>query len=365
MENKNHICLALRRKEQENSGSTLVSIVVPIYNAALTIVKCVKSLTSQTFCDIEILLVNNGSTDNSLEICKKIAESDSRIKVIDHYEKGVSAARNRGIEESSGDYVMFVDADDWIDANVCEVFANLNSANNYDLFCFSAQYHKKGKTTDSFLYERNIEIFSPVQKEDFQIKILSPQAPILEYKVNTRFAGSACGKFYRREILQKKNLFFATETIISEDCLFNTLASDYFQRIGYTKDCFYHYEQHCDSAQNRYRPNSDKYFGYVTSQIQKWLVENKKNTNFIDAANCLFVHYLFGTLKEDLLHKENGLSLNQRIVSLNVFLSKESNLALLKIINPDYFSLSEKILILLLKKKLCSLIIFLLWIYMR
>ena len=121
----------------------LVSVVVPVYNAARTLKKCVDSLTSQIFDDVEILLINNGSTDNSLDVCKEIAGKDSRIKVIDTSEKGVSAARNRGIELATGEFVTFVDADDWIDPDVCKLFADLNAKHNYDLL-FGA-ISKKGK----------------------------------------------------------------------------------------------------------------------------------------------------------------------------------------------------------------------------
>ena len=208
--------------------SPFISIVVPVYNAAQTLEKCVSSLTSQSYRNIEILLVNNGSTDCSLEVCKDLATKDSRVKVIDHFEKGVSTARNRGIDESAGDYVMFVDADDWIDSDVCDFFVKQNAEYDYDLFCFSAQYRKNRNTVKTFLFEHNEDLLSLEQKDQLQIKVLSPQAPVLDYKVNTRFAGSACGKFYKCKILQKNNLRFAIETTISEDCLFNTLALDYF-----------------------------------------------------------------------------------------------------------------------------------------
>ena len=340
----------------------LISIVVPVYNAAQTLEKCVGSLISQSFKNIEILLINNGSTDRSLEICRELATKDSRIKAIDHFEKGVSTARNRGIDESIGKYVMFVDADDWIDNDACEIFAKRNAENNYDLFCFSAQYRKKGRSVKTFLFENSVDLLNMEQKAQLQIKVLSPQAPVLDYKVNTRFTGSACGKFYKREILQKNNLRFATETIISEDCLFNTLAIDCFHRIGYTKDCFYYYEQHGDSAQNRYRPNSDKYFGFVINRIQRWLVETHKDLKFIDAANCLFVHYLFGMLKEDVFHRENDISLTQRCKALESLLSKKDHQVILQNVNEDYFSILEKILIFMMKKKFCWLTTLLLWI---
>jgi glycosyltransferase involved in cell wall biosynthesis len=329
----------------------LVSIVIPVYNAARTIEKCVESLILQTFNDIEILLVNNGSTDNSLDVCQKLVEKDSRIKIINIAEKGVSVARNKGLEAASGKYISFVDADDWIDSNVCELFANLNAEHDYELFCYSAQYHKKKKTTISYLFNKDIELLSQNQKEELQIKVFAPQAPIFSYKMNTRFAGSACGKFYKREILLKNNLRFSTETIISEDVLFNTLSLDYFHRIGYTKQCFYHYEQSEDSAQNRYRPNSDKYFIFIIEKIQEWLRNTAKDQRFVDAANCLFVHYLFGILKEDLFHRDNKLRNEERKKILNQIFANKSLSKTLQNANTKFFSFPEKTLMFLLKRK--------------
>ena len=239
-----------------NTKVPLISFVVPVYNAERTLYDCVCSITNQSFGDIEIILVNNCSTDESLWKCKELAKTDGRIRVVDVVEKGVSAARNRGIELAAGEFVTFVDADDWIDSNVCEMFVNSNAKCNYDLFCYSAQYHKRKKIIKSFLFAENIQQLSEDQREELQIKVFAPNAPYFEYKTNTRFAGSVWGKFYKRKILLKNNLRFARETIVSEDVLFNTLALDYFHRIGYTKDCFYHYIQQSDSAQNRYRPNN-------------------------------------------------------------------------------------------------------------
>lgn len=341
----------------------LISFVVPVYNAERTLHDCVRSLIKQTFGNIEIILVNNCSTDESLGKCNELAKEDERVKVVDIAEKGVSVARNKGIEVASGEFVTFVDADDWVDPNVCELFADLNAKYDYDLFCYSAQYHKKGKVTTTYLFDKDVELLSQNQKEEFQIKVFAPHAPYFKYKTNTRFAGSAWGKFYKREKLQKNNLRFATETIISEDVLFNTLSLDYFHRIGYTKQCFYHYEQSEDSAQNRYRPNSDKYFIFIVEKIQEWLRKTKKSQHFVDAANCLFVHYLFGVLKEDLCHKDNRLSYAERKKAFKHVLSKGELWFPLVEVNNNFFSFPERMLVWLLKKKQFDITFFLMKLF--
>ena len=337
----------------------LVSIIVPIHNAALTLAKCVKSLTSQTFKNIEILLINNGSTDDSWSLCLELASKDSRIKVIDHFDQGVSSARNRGILKSAGEYVMFVDADDWMDDNVCELFANENRLHNYDLFCYSAQYHKENSSLKSFLFPKNVQLLSETQKEELQIKVFAPNAPCFGYKTNTRFLGSVWGKFYKRDVLIKHKLRFSPETIVSEDVLFNTLALDYFDRIGYTRECFYHYVQQTNSAQNRYRPHSAKYFAFIINEIQSWLLKIKKNSFFVDAANSLFVHYLFGILKEDVFHKDNPDSNEEKKHKLEEVLSMEEFWGPLNNLNKRYFSWPELVLIWLLQKNRIDVITFL------
>lgn len=98
-----------------------ISIIVPVYNSALWLEKCVHSLINQSHTNIEIILINDGSTDESGIICDKFAQKDNRIKVIHQENQGVSRARNTGIVNSSGHYIQFVDSDDWIESETCEV----------------------------------------------------------------------------------------------------------------------------------------------------------------------------------------------------------------------------------------------------
>lgn len=99
----------------------LVSIIIPIYNAEAYIPRCVDSILAQTFADFELLLVNDGSSDGSLEICHQYANKDSRVRVLDKPNGGVSSARNLGLESATTEWVMFADADDWIEPNTLEL----------------------------------------------------------------------------------------------------------------------------------------------------------------------------------------------------------------------------------------------------
>ena len=98
----------------------LVSVVIPVYNAEKYIHKCIDGILSQTYHNTEIILVDDGSADNSLSICKEYAQKDSRIRVFSKENGGVSSARNMGMDEATGCYLMFLDSDDWLENDTIE-----------------------------------------------------------------------------------------------------------------------------------------------------------------------------------------------------------------------------------------------------
>ena len=117
--------------------SELITIIVPVYNVEDYLPRCIESLILQKYSNIEILLINDGSLDNSLEICRKYAEKDIRIKVFDKVNGGVSSARNVGLENASGKYVMFVDSDDYVSKDYCQNLYNIISDSDLDVVCTS------------------------------------------------------------------------------------------------------------------------------------------------------------------------------------------------------------------------------------
>ena len=98
-----------------------VSVIIPIYNAEKFLSLCLESIINQTYKNLEIVLVNDGSLDNSIEICRQYAERDNRIKIIDDKNRGVSYARNKGIEKATGQYILFIDSDDIVKKNYIDI----------------------------------------------------------------------------------------------------------------------------------------------------------------------------------------------------------------------------------------------------
>ena len=128
-----------------------VSIVVPVYNAEKYLPKCIDSILNQTFKNFELILVNDGSKDNSLIICEDYKVSDRRIKVINKKNEGVSIARNIGINSAKGKYIMFIDSDDWIESNMVEKM--YDAIQNSDIAICGSKTVEKNKIIDSTLYQ--------------------------------------------------------------------------------------------------------------------------------------------------------------------------------------------------------------------
>ena len=150
----------------------LISIIVPIYNAALTLKRCIDSIRNQTFSHLEIILVNDGSTDNSLDICNSYKVTDNRITVIDKINSGVSEARNDGIRKSSGKYLLFVDADDYIDLDYVETLYSKLSQYKVDIVVSNAiNFNSSGvlKSIDTVKHDtvlNNFEMFKELFSEE-------------------------------------------------------------------------------------------------------------------------------------------------------------------------------------------------------
>lgn len=334
----------------------LVSFVVPVYNAAITLNDCVKSLLTQSFADLEVIVVDDGSKDDSLKVANRIAASDSRVRVFHQENAGVSVARNRGVEEASGVYVSFVDADDWIESNACEIFSDNLKYYNYDLFCFSAVFHKGYKKTISKLFDDDISLLNESQREELHLKMMTPWAQNFEYNVNSRLAGMSWGKFYKTEILKNQCTSFKPGIKISEDTLFLILNFEKFNKIGYTTKTFYHYLFGENSAANGFRPDSEYQFSSIVTIINEWLYEKKLGARYRECANTLFIHYVFGILREYVFHKKNKKRLYEKMLSLDRILLSDPFSNALKNANRKYFSVSEWILVLLLKNKMYRII---------
>ena len=206
-----------------------ISIVIPIYNVEQYLRECIDSVIKQTYENLEIILVNDGSKDNSLNICKEYLDKDKRIRIIDQKNAGLSAARNVGLEASTGEYVMFIDSDDYMDLNACKVLYNAIEGTDYEFVSANFVF------TDSN--------GKPWKKPKFSNKFKNKELTIKNYRESFYFINAPVwNKIFKREYLIENNLRFEVG-LYAEDAIFTTLLYLKAQKAYYIKDVVYYYRQ--------------------------------------------------------------------------------------------------------------------------
>ncbi|MGL5150605.1 MAG: glycosyltransferase family 2 protein [Clostridium sp.] len=202
-----------------------ISIIVPVYKVELYLEKCIDSILNQTFKDFELILVDDGSPDRCGEICDEYAKKDNRIKVIHKENGGLSSARNAGLDIAKGEYIGFVDSDDWIEVNMYEVLYNLCCDNDADIVSCKALNLYEGKDIVKRFNEK-------------KIKLYEGKINILDAHYNREFNFSLCTKLIKTKKINKLRF---KEGMISEDVIFMIKLYNQIERLVYTTEQKYIY----------------------------------------------------------------------------------------------------------------------------
>lgn len=187
----------------------LISIIVPFYNQEQYLERCINSILNQTYKNLQIILIDDGSTDSSFSICENYKLSDNRIILIKQNNQGVSSARNKGLSLATGDFITFVDGDDWIDINTYEKAIHCYKTTNADVICWGVKCIKDNKVV--LIQNRATSLFS--------------QNPILELSEIPNYR-SIWNKLIKKEIALRnsfmENIFFGEDTLYLIDCLLSS-----------------------------------------------------------------------------------------------------------------------------------------------
>lgn len=253
-----------------------VSIIVPIYNVEKYFDRCIKSIINQTLKNIEIILVDDGSPDLCPQKCDEAAKYDSRIKVIHKKNEGLGFARNSGLDIATGEYVYFVDSDDYLDTKAAETLYKTAVKENLDV-CFAGiiSEDERGKQKRDVPHYAGT-IFKQPQIVNIVLAGMLGAEPTAKRDTNLRM--SAWQGIYRRVWLNKNNLRFPSERqFISEDIIFHLDALPKAKNLGYIKDClFYHIIDNPTSLTHKYNPERFKKCCIL------YLEEKRKVSQFAD-----------------------------------------------------------------------------------
>jgi glycosyltransferase involved in cell wall biosynthesis len=300
--------------------NTKVSIIVPIYNAEKHLRECLDSLINQTLKEIQIILINDGSTDDSKKIILEYVERDSRIVFIDSANEGVSAARNQGIEKSSGRYLGFVDADDYIVPGMYErLFEIAQEDKSSVVICNATNAEEKGESG------KRLEL----EDETF---LIGDKVPVLLNFLRFKYDSANWNKLYSSEIIKQYNLKFDSRLAIWEDLLFNLKFIGYADKITTVSEALYYYREHDTSViANSKLLLSEQYNRFYDSYISfcnKNLFLAEKET-FIKERGESCILNLFALLKLRMRMKNKFFTLS------NQFGNE------LKVLNPEIYAKSK------------------------
>lgn len=249
-----------------------ISIIVPIYNSEKFLDDCIKSLINQSYSNIEIILINDGSTDNSLSICEKYKQSDSRIIVKSIENSGVSIARNIGLNMMTGDYVTFVDSDDWIEPHTIKLALNNICVEDAEIAIWSYFKNYEHKEIELSLVPGASRMFS----NDSDKEILYLKSIYAHYNRTTKTedvpVGTVMCKLYKVDFIRRNKLKFNPKLIRSEDVIFAINAFKLADKIIYFDESLYHYRINSNSMSFgfKYISDTETPFNLLIDELNKF-----------------------------------------------------------------------------------------------
>lgn len=228
----------------------LITIVIPIYKVNINYLKkCLTSVKKQTYKNIEILIILDGSPTKIIDYCKKYIKNDNRFKLISRKNKGVSFTRNEGIKKAKGKWITFIDADDWIEPNMCELFiSNIKKYKNKDFVMFRNFINSKEEKEILYSITKDCSIDEKFKRKLFQSTY------------GTKYASFPCCEavwknFYNIEFLKNNNIEFDNDIKIGEDLLFNYKVWNVSKEGYFINKGVYHYRKNNESAMNENSKN--------------------------------------------------------------------------------------------------------------
>lgn len=246
-----------------------ISIIMPTYNSSKTVLDAIKSVLNQSYKNLELLIVDDGSEDDTVNLVKSI--NDTRIKLFIQPNSGAGKARNLGIKEAEGDYVLFCDSDDYLDEKILEEFTNVENVTDYDVILFRTQ---KVSQNGEVLVDNKMNSFD-FSDDDKKLLIESIYNKFLKFNQLFGFDG-VCGKFINREFLIHNNIFFPESIVRFEDACFCKKVFENSSKMKYVDKLGYYYIQNTDSICHRYNPDAVNMF----FDALKVLSDGRTDNNF-------------------------------------------------------------------------------------
>lgn len=250
-----------------------VSIIVPVYNVENYLERCINSLRNQSITDIEIILVDDSSTDSSLEICNKAATEDSRIKVIHKVNEGAGKARNAGLEVATGEYIGFVDSDDFVGADMYKTLCEKADKYGSDLvlsgivFVDGNMFSQTGECVCKTYFNTDTQFETEESLKKLRMGIVGATPEDVD---DSRYGMGTVKNLFRNEIIKKNNIVYQSERdTFSEDAMFMIDYIAHIKKATGIPEAFYNYCRHENSVSKSYKENRLEKCLIFVSEVEK------------------------------------------------------------------------------------------------
>lgn len=326
-----------------------ISVIVPVYNTENYIGRCIESILNQSFSNFELILINDGSTDRSSEIIKSY--DDNRIVFIDNNNNGVSETRNIGIKAAKGEYIQFVDSDDFIDKDMLKDTLKLLEDSNAD--CVMTGLHldieqdsKISTSTQTFEY------FEAENKKDIALNVLA--------RMGGTYINSPINKLYKRNIIIENNIFMDKSIDLGEDFLFNLIYLKYCNKVIFSDKCYYHYWMKIENNLTfKFRKNKLDLMYLMYKKSEEYFKLSRLSKDEYRDLNNLFIKWMYSCFIDlhnsgcNLTYKEKIKYLKEAIVKYDNIIKGTNNLGLVQRILK--LSLKYPAIVLLISKTMYTI----------
>lgn len=314
-----------------------ISVIIPFYNAEQYLKECIDSILKQTYPYLEIILINDGSTDQSAQLCRDYEQLDSRISVINQSNSGVSHARNTGLNNASGEWISFVDADDWLDSSAFEWAIHVQKINNADIVLWNRIDEFEHKSVPCFYADDKLAVSGEECFEAFKLRIFTGYTTSGKRDHNQQ---NVYGKIIRKKILD--NIRFDEKLKHHEDIFFMLEVYEKSSKAYLENKLFYHRRIHSDSAIHNFCPEITENNKLISFKYKDFLEKNNKSIKYYDFWKGLHVHWLIQTFSLYLFHPDNTMCFTDKLRYIRSLLENEPYNSIFKKM-PKNIRFSKKI----------------------
>lgn len=320
-----------------------VSIIVPVYNVEQYLHRGIESLLNQTLKDIEIILIDDGSKDNSGRICEEYSKTDKRIKFVSKINGGVSSARNEGIRISTGEYVAFMDPDDWVEPDMYENMYNQAKSTNSDSAICNYYVDNKDKYAIN-----SMPIQADLLEGDSINQLLIRQMISGKDLESEYIMGSVWRIIVKNEVLEKNKIRFNTNIHLMEDFLFCIEVFLKSNKIFIDKNPYYHYIKNSNSAMTKYRASIYDEHKTVFYELRDILIKNNLYKNMELQMNLRYINMHISSIVNE-VNVSSTLNEFQKIINIHNLCRDKKLKSILSNIDIKQYKLRKKMSLMAIK----------------